>query len=228
MTPIYTVVIEGNIGSGKTTLVRKLQHSVPEFTVFPEPVEKWQNVVQDGQTVNLLKQFYEDPTTFAVPFQKEILRTYELLHRQQVATPFKVMERCIHSSEIFQEVLLADQILTQEQFHDLHQHKQALCSYDPMALHPNPFSPDLIIYLRTDPQTCLTRVRERMRSEEGGVTLDYLNKLHFTHDLYTCRASAPVCKINGGLSPSEVYRSVVTTIFTSYCTDRLAKYLHAH
>lgn len=41
---------------------------------------------------------------------------------------------------------------------------------------------DLVVYLRTDPQTCLARVMGRGRPEEAGVTLGFLQDLHQLHE----------------------------------------------
>ena len=42
--------------------------------------------------------------------------------------------------------------------------------------------PDGFIYLRAEPQTCLSRMMRRDRSEEAGVSLQYLTGLHQRHD----------------------------------------------
>ena len=38
--------------------------------------------------------------------------------------------------------------------------------------------PDLLIYLRVDPETSLQRIAERGRKAEVGITLEYMQKLH--------------------------------------------------
>ena len=40
----YTVLVEGNVGSGKSTLVNILAGAEPRIDAIPEPVEAWQNV----------------------------------------------------------------------------------------------------------------------------------------------------------------------------------------
>jgi deoxyadenosine kinase len=38
--------------------------------------------------------------------------------------------------------------------------------------------PDLLLYLRVEPETSLQRIAERGRKAESGITLDYMQKLH--------------------------------------------------
>lgn len=50
----FTVLIEGNIGSGKTTFLNHFQQFQDKICLITEPVEKWRNV----KGVNLLVRFY--------------------------------------------------------------------------------------------------------------------------------------------------------------------------
>lgn len=53
----FTVVVEGNIGSGKTTFLNHFD-KFAKVDVKTEPVEKWRDV--NGH--NLLQLMYEDPS----------------------------------------------------------------------------------------------------------------------------------------------------------------------
>lgn len=44
--------------------------------------------------------------------------------------------------------------------------------------------PDLIVYLRTSPETALERVQARNRAEELGVSSEYLSRLHDAHEIW--------------------------------------------
>ena len=52
----FVVTIEGNIGSGKSTML-EFYRQLEEVQLHPEPVDKWTNLT--GQ--NLLQKLYEDP-----------------------------------------------------------------------------------------------------------------------------------------------------------------------
>lgn len=82
------IVIDGNIGAGKTTQITKLQSQ--GFCVQKEPIHLWP-----------LELFYSDPERWAFLFQMVILKT---LIPQTTETC--VYERCpLSSLEVFWEIL---------------------------------------------------------------------------------------------------------------------------
>ena len=86
----YTVIVEGNIGSGKTTFLQPfIQNS--NIEVCPEPVEKWRNL----QGHNLLQKMYEDPSRWSMLLQTYIQLTMVQLHNQPCQKPVKIMERSL-------------------------------------------------------------------------------------------------------------------------------------
>lgn len=214
----YTVVIEGNVASGKTTLMKTLMDTVPEFTVFIEPVDRWQYVPMENQLAHLKKKFLSDPTNYAVPYQLEAYSAYADLHRTIVPTAIKVMERSIHSSQIFQQMMLEEGKINAEKYAFLQESRKHWCT-------PDPFEPDLVIYLRVSPEICLARMKER--DQNCDFPFDYLAKLHHIHDQYIGHLPQPVCKINGKDSPDSIFRSAVTAIFSSYCANRLNYYANS-
>src|SRR5579872_5372147 len=58
-------IVEGNIGSGKSTMLSILKNQLP-VTVIPEPTIKWQQVGDHG---NLLDLFYKDIPRWGYTFQ---------------------------------------------------------------------------------------------------------------------------------------------------------------
>ena len=54
----YHVLVEGNIGVGKSTFLNRLKENLGnDATVFTEPVELWTNF----KGTNLLQQMYDNP-----------------------------------------------------------------------------------------------------------------------------------------------------------------------
>jgi len=70
--------LEGNIGAGKSTLIRLLK--ARGLQAVEEPVARWQSVNDGEGGPNLLDKFYRDPTRWAFTFQ-----TYAFLTRTQAA-----------------------------------------------------------------------------------------------------------------------------------------------
>ena len=68
-----TISIEGNIGCGKTTLLKILQREFPQVKILNEPVGEWENIA-NGK-VNLLDLYYKDPNRWGLTFQNYALFT---------------------------------------------------------------------------------------------------------------------------------------------------------
>lgn len=211
----YTVVVEGNTASGKTTLMKNLMDKVQEFTVFLEPVDRWQYVPVENQLAHLKKKFLSDPTNYVVPYQLETYSAYADLHRTIVPTAIKVLERSIHSSQIFQQMMLEEGQLSAEKYSFLQESRKHWCI-------PDPFEPDMVIYLRTSPEICLQRITERNHNLD--LPQEYLKRLHLIHDKYVSHLTCPVYHIDGADSPDSIFRSAVTAIFSCYCANRLSFY----
>ena len=60
---VYTIAIDGIIGCGKSSLISELAR---DFTCFPEPIHEW----------SLLSDFYNQMSTYAAPFQFQVLFSF--------------------------------------------------------------------------------------------------------------------------------------------------------
>lgn len=89
----FTVFIEGNIGSGKTTFLNHFRHR-DEVCAQTEPVAKWQNVAG----VNLLERMYKEPECWAMPFQTYVTLTMLQTHTMRTDKAVKLMERSLYSA----------------------------------------------------------------------------------------------------------------------------------
>jgi deoxyadenosine/deoxycytidine kinase len=192
------ITIEGNIGAGKSTLLRvlrsKLESKIAEMNddrrvarqgaaataallVQEEPVDTW---VRDG----LLQKFYADPKRFAFAFQMMVMEnriaaeadTYAAADASAARSVVVLQERSRESDRIFARTqaedgnIDPDQLRVYERGFDLWQ-----------RLLPNRTT--CTAYLRTRPKACLANVQKRARdSEGGGVSLDYLRRLHAAHE----------------------------------------------
>ncbi|XP_048208719.1 deoxyguanosine kinase, mitochondrial isoform X3 [Perognathus longimembris pacificus] len=113
--------IEGNIAVGKSTFVKLLTKTYPEWHVATEPVATWQNIQaagtqKDGTTPslgNLLDMMYQEPTRWSYTFQ-----TYSFMSRLKIQLePFpekllqaeklvQIFERSVYSDRLHFEALM--------------------------------------------------------------------------------------------------------------------------
>ena len=78
----FTVVVEGNIGSGKTTFVEHFNRK-EIVEVVTEPVEDWRNV----RGHNLLQLMYENPSRWSHIFQSYVQLTMTKNHVKKLSSP---------------------------------------------------------------------------------------------------------------------------------------------
>jgi thymidine kinase len=196
----FTIAVEGNIGSGKSTVLAHLSKS-SICDIVAEPIENWTNLRGN----NILAMLYQDPHRWGFAFQANAQMSIAKLHAQPSKAAIKVMERSIFSARYcFVENLYRNQILQNVEYEILHDWFEMLTSNDSCHL-------DLIIYLRAKPETCLERIRTRNRPEEQSITLDYLNQLHERHEEWlSSRNRTPILIVDANQTKEHVYTDTNT------------------
>ena len=93
----FTVLVEGNIGSGKSTYLKHFTKYQDSINIVTEPVEKWRNL----NSHNLLQMMYEDPARWSLTFQTYVQLTMLQNHTaaDKLARPVKMMERSLYSAK---------------------------------------------------------------------------------------------------------------------------------
>ncbi|XP_030748335.1 deoxynucleoside kinase-like [Sitophilus oryzae] len=167
----FTVLVEGNIGSGKTTFLNHF-NKFEDVCVLAEPIDMWRNC----KGHNLLGLLYEDIKKWSFTFQSYVQLTMLQQHLRKTACPVKLMERSIYSARIcFVEKMKQDNLISHAAAAVIDKHFQWIKENTDLKV-------DLIVYLRTDPQTVYDRMIKRNREEEKTVSLDYLQALHQIHE----------------------------------------------
>ena len=174
MTPTI-IVIEGNIGSGKSSFLKKLQEECfqkdrTHIVTLQEPVELWENLMNHkGQSI--LSKFYQNPQKYAFPLQIYILQTLHLqlqnaMEQNPEATIF-VCERSVESSRYIFSQMLYDK---------KHMNSLEMQIYNSIydTLYKDKYKISKIIYLDTPPEICLTRIQTRDRLAEKNISIEYL------------------------------------------------------
>lgn len=169
------IIVEGNIGSGKSTFLHELEKRLA-ITTIQEPVHEWFKVKDENET-SLFENFYQSPSKYAFLLQMNILST-RFNSFEQHQTTFKI-------TNVFERSILTDKhifvpSLSELEYLSIMEQQVFENVYDSMKSQVNRIHG--IIYLQCDPTVSYQRVRNRNRKGEDGVTLDYLQRLHTKHE----------------------------------------------
>jgi deoxyadenosine/deoxycytidine kinase len=178
---VILVSFDGNIGSGKSTMMKKAHefYRNSENVIFAEePVEKWK-LIKDKNGTEMLKLFYQDQEKHAFKFQiMAFVSRLAGLREIVKANPDKniviITERSLYTDkEIFAKMLY-----DQGKMSDV-EHQIYLTLFDEFA---SEFEVNKVVYIRTDPVKCHERIHLRAREGEELIPLAYLEECHKYHE----------------------------------------------
>jgi deoxyguanosine kinase len=171
------IVVEGPIGVGKTSLVRRLCDSLSAQGVFEQATQN-----------PFLERFYRNPRAGALPTQ-----LYFLLQRSQQLGTLK-------QADLFAPVRVADYLLEKDRLFarvTLDDDEYALYEqlYAKLEIHAP--QPDLVVYLQAPVDVLLERIARRGVEYEQYIDRSYLERLNeayarFFHEYET----APLLIVN--------------------------------
>lgn len=180
----WMIFIEGNISSGKSTILTKLQEH--GFTVFEEAVSALTEYYKNEKGENILELFYNDMLGYSFKMQMASMNArWEVIKKgldvlNTTSTDLVIIERSI---------------LTDKNSFAINLHKNGYMDKlewqiynDSLRNHIEDTKPRfnginvIYLYLRASPEICLQRKFERGRQEESSLQLDYLQELHKTYD----------------------------------------------
>ena len=180
--------IEGNIGSGKTTIIHHLQRLYKDVLLVEEPVKDWQNL--EGE--NLLKKKNEDMLRWGYSFEAYVLITKmnELIKVADSDKKIILIERCMLTDKAFFDVNVENNLcnpMEEAMFKNLYE-------FLSKTVYPKLCG---IIYLDTPVEECIKRMKERGRKEEKTIEAQYLKQLD-EHFKKVCNESGvPILYLNG-------------------------------
>jgi deoxyadenosine/deoxycytidine kinase len=182
------VVIDGNIGSGKTTQLKILEEM--GYAVHREPIYDWP-----------LDVFYSDPVRWNLMFQLRVLQTLPEI-RYTVSTENVFYERSIWSAlHVFWQNAKESHCVTYWEdvvFQGIYEKFRC--------------EPDFYIYIARDPLKCYESVQKRRQSGDSKVTLEYIEKLDVLYTKMLDKLNVRYCVVNGNQSPEEVHKQIINAL----------------
>lgn len=199
MEPII-ISIDGNIGAGKSTILKRLKQEHPEFHYIDEPVDLW-TTLEDENKNSLLKLYYNDKKRWSFTFQNYVLIT-RMLHTIDKIESWKKeceedKEKCKNRIFITERFIDTDfNIFTKMLFDDGFINKMEWDIYNNWYnFLTNKYKLNYVIYLNISPETCKERINKRARGGEENITLEFLEKIDFYHKEWFEKTSIDVFKI---------------------------------
>jgi deoxyadenosine/deoxycytidine kinase len=192
------IVVEGPIGVGKTTLVRRLAHSLESELLLEAAEEN-----------PFLERFYREGKRAAFPTQLFFLfqRTNQLQPLQQI--------------DLFgPKCLVSDFLLEKDRiFAQLNLDNDELELYEKVyeKLSPQAPTPDLVVYLQAPANVLQQRIKRRSRPEEQTMSQEYLTQLCDAYtEFFHHYDSSPLLIVNAAeINPAdrdEDYRMLLEQI----------------
>jgi deoxyadenosine/deoxycytidine kinase len=185
------LVFDGNIGCGKSSVLKKIIASkCIDLPVFNEPLNDWDKWVD---------LFYSDMNKYAFGFQMRVLKS----HMDKKEVDNGIFERSpLSCQKVFGQLLFEDNKMTQ-------------LEWDLTNEFNNDYGwvPDIVVYLKCDPEICYQRIQKRNRDGEHSITLDYLKRIHDKYEeMYSrmkCYNKIKIIEIDASKSSDAVYEEVL-------------------
>ncbi|MBL4587933.1 deoxynucleoside kinase [Candidatus Babeliales bacterium] len=170
------LMIEGNIGSGKSTFLNIVKNKIPNVNIILEPVQNWQTLENNE---NLLDLFYKDMPRWSYTFQTFafISRIKTLIEHEK---NFPTLLHCVERSVFCDRYCFAKNCFGQKFMTSLEWTLyKDLFSWLVKNYAPKPAG---FVYLRTTPEVSQKRIKHRKRHEESSIAFSYLQALHEQHE----------------------------------------------
>jgi deoxyadenosine/deoxycytidine kinase len=189
------ISIEGNIGSGKSTLVKGLNESAhfksttPPFLILQEPVDEW-NTICDENGKTILENFYGDQHRFSFSFQMmAYISRLALLKKAHRENPGAIIitERCLDTDRrVFAAMLYDEGKISQMEMTIYLKWFDEFVKEVPV---------DGYVFLDTEPSVAYQRVLKRGRQGES-IPIEYLTKCDDYHKNWAANHIEPELQIH--------------------------------
>lgn len=150
------IVIEGNIGAGKTTLASMIARDCNAKLILERFADN-----------PFLPKFYNDPTRYAFPLELSFLADRYGQLRDELVEPDLFKSFTVADYYFMKSLVFSSKTLEQDEFNLYRQIFYIIYSSIP--------KPDLYVYLHVPPERLLKNIAMRGREYEKSITADYLS-----------------------------------------------------
>jgi len=193
------VVIEGNIGAGKTTLARRIAEQFNARLILEQFADN-----------PFLPKFYKDPEKYSFPLELSFL-----------ASRYRQLKEELEPRDLFKTFTVADYYFTKSLVF-----AASTLNGDEYSLYRQIFyiiygslpKPDILVYLHLSPERLLQNIDKRGRDYEKSITKEYLQKIqdsYFAFFRQNSRNRYLVIDINeiDFVSDESQYSKIIETVF---------------
>ena len=177
MRPARYIVTEGPVGVGKTSLTSLLAEELGARLILEQAEEN-----------PFLNDFYKDPARYRFQTQMFFLLS-RFSQQQEMAQP-----------DLFTRITISDYLFDKDRifaYLTLDENELALYEQFYKILEPKIVQPDLVIFLQADTDTLLRRIKQRGRSFEKEIGLDYIAAVNEAYNQFFFRyTDTPLLVIN--------------------------------
>ena len=194
--------IDGNIGAGKTTVIKRLEQEFKNIVIFIEPIKEWEPIITAAN---------ENPKKYAFKAQDVILNHFERIKKMIYDETMKlpsiiIVERsALTSLLIFTKNYVEKNIITKKQLQYLEKRVQKIkINYDKRIL------------IDTDVANCFDHIKTRKRDFElKSLKIQDLKKINNLYkEMYKKLLHTKKIIINGNQTKLEVFNDIANIIKT--------------
>jgi deoxyadenosine/deoxycytidine kinase len=158
MTSYNYIVIEGNIGAGKTSLTTRIAQELSARLILEEFADN-----------PFLPKFYENPERYAFPLELSFL-----------SERFSQLKKDLMKEDLFAPKVMSDYFISKCQIfakNNLHNDEYNLFLKMFEIVESNTPKPDLLVYLYQNVDQLLMNIHKRGREYEKHITAEYLENI---------------------------------------------------
>ncbi|MFH0761997.1 MAG: deoxynucleoside kinase [Bacteroidota bacterium] len=199
--PYRFVVIEGNIGAGKTSLATRISQDYHSSLILERFADN-----------PFLPKFYKDPERYAFPVEMSFMADrYNQLKKELVGGPDIFSGFVVSDYYFMKSLIFAANTLSGDEYSLYSQLFHIIYSSLP--------KPDLYVYLHQDPENLLINIWNRGRDYESAITEEYLKKIQAGYfDFFRQETGIRIVVIDSRkldfVNRDEDYRTVLQTLFS--------------